>query len=68
MTEHQQERHKGEPADFSFKVTRTFRDPLSRQTNDAVAIRSETGEILNSKAEFHMPALWEVRREVTRGL
>ena len=68
MTEHQQKRHKGEPADFSFKVTRTFRDPLSRQTYEAVAIRREAGEILNSKAEFHMPALWEVRREVTRGL
>ena len=43
MTKHKQKRHKGEPADFSFKVTRTFRDPLSRQTYEAVAIRRETG-------------------------
>ena len=57
MTKHHQKKHKGEPANFSFKVTRTFRDPLSRQTYEAVAIRRETGEILNSKAEFHMPAL-----------
>ena len=68
MTEHQQQKHNSEPANFRFKVTKTFRDPLSRQTYEAVAIRRETGEILNSKSEFHMPALWEVRREVARGL
>ena len=33
MTEHQQKRHKGELANFSFKVTRTFQEPLSRQTD-----------------------------------
>ena len=65
MTEHQQQRHKSEPANFRFKVI----DEILcwEKTYEAVTIRQETGEILNSKEEFHMLALWKVRREVARG-
>ena len=57
-----------EPAEFEWKVLRTFRDPLSRQTAEAVSIRRHQGELLNSKAEFHQPPLLQVRSKVVRGI
>ena len=42
------------------KITQKFRDPLTRQANEAVRIaqRSKTqGELLNSKSEFNHPPL-----------
>ena len=42
---------------FSMKVVDYFRDPLSRQVNEAVRInRCEAGTQLNSKSEWHGPA------------
>ena len=68
MFEHQCTKHNMEPASFEFKVRKTFKDPLSRQTYEAVAIRREEGEILNSKSEFYQPPLVQVRSEIQRGM
>ena len=68
MFEHQCTNHSGEPESFEFKVRKLFRDPLSRQTYEAVAIRREEGDILNSKSEFYQPLLVQVRSEVLRGI
>ena len=68
ILKHQGEKQNSEPAEFQFKVVKTFRDPLSRQTHEAVLIRRHQGEILNSKAEFHQPPLVQVRSEIVRGI
>ena len=68
IVKHQEEKHNSEPAEFEWRVLRTFRDPLSRQTAEAVSIRRHQGELLNSKAEFHQPPLVQVRSEVVRGI
>ena len=67
IVKHQVEKHISEPAEFDWKVLRTFRDPLSRQTAEAVSIRRHQGELLNSKAEFHQPHVVQVRSEVEGG-
>ena len=66
MTLHQVERHGGVPADFSAKVTGNFTDCLTRQVSEAVFIRRREVEVLNSKSEWHQPALWRVRSELYR--
>ena len=51
------------------KITGKFRDPLTRQANEAVRIsqRSKnTGELLNSKSEFNHPPLGRVAVEKRR--
>ena len=53
IVKHQSEKHSGELPKFKWKVLKTFRDPLSRQTAEAMSIRRHEGELLNSKAEFH---------------
>ena len=35
IAKHQVEKHNSEPAEFEWKVLRTFRDPLSRQMAEA---------------------------------
>ena len=67
MLEHQQEKHGGETADFSAKVTHTFRDCLTRQVSEAVHIRRSNTKVLNSKSEWHQPSLFSVQSEVIRG-
>ena len=64
---HQQEVHGGAQADFKAKVDGSFRDCLTRQVTEAVAIRRSNKEVLNSKSEWHQPALFSVRNEVIRG-
>ena len=42
---------------FSMKVVKSFRDPLTRQVNEAVRINQCGAEVqLNSKSEWHGPA------------
>ena len=65
---HQVEQHNSEPADFDVKVIKSFKDPLSRQVTEAVMIKNHTGELLNSKSEFHQPPIVRVRSEVIRGV
>jgi hypothetical protein len=58
LWKHAQIAHGGNP-DFSFsmKVVKTFKDPLTRQVNEAVRIANCSAAIqLNSKTEWHGPA------------
>ena len=50
--------HGEEEMKVKMKITKKFRDPLTRQANEAVRIshRSKNqGELLNSKSEFNHP-------------
>ena len=64
LHKHKEREHKNEEMEFSMRITRRFKDPLSRQANEAVRI-SERGknEILNSKNEFHHPPIARISVE-----
>ena len=64
---HQVEKHGSLPADFSASVTNRFRDCLSRQVSEDVTIRRSGPNVLNSKSEWHQPALFRVQSEIVRG-
>ena len=66
MHKHQQAKHYGAEADFKAKVKYSFKDCLSRQVAEGVCIRRCEKEVLNTKAEWHQPALWRVRSELSR--
>ena len=66
MMKHQDEKHAGREAMFRAKVTGTFRDCLSRQVSEGVYIRRSDKQVLNSKSEWHQPALWRVQSELLR--
>ena len=66
MAKHQEEIHNCQPADFDAKVTGMYKDCLSRQVAEGVAIRRCQTNVLNSKSEWHQPALWRVRSELER--
>ena len=68
MFKHQTEYHNNQPPDWSFKVIKSFKDPLSRQVGEAMLIKNHQGILLNSKAEFHQAPLVRVRQEIVRGL
>ena len=63
---HQEERHASNPATFDAEVTASFRDCLSRQVSEGVHIRRSKVNTMNSKSEWHQPALWRVRSEIER--
>ena len=63
---HQEERHDGHPAAFDAEVTAAFRDCLTRQVSEGVHIRRCKMNTMNSKSEWHQPALWRVRSEIER--
>ena len=44
----------------------TTKDCLTRQLSEGVHIRRCEEEVLNSKAEWHQPALWKVTSELCR--
>ena len=67
MHQHQEDRHQGEEARFRTKVTGAYRDCLTRQISEAVCIRRSDVEVLNSKSEWHQPALFQVQHEIRRG-
>ena len=68
MLKHHREKHVGQDAVFEGKVTGVYRDCLSRQVSEGVQIRRNAGDmnIMNSKSEWHQPALWRVRSEIER--
>ena len=66
MNKHQQDRHNGAEAEYKAKVRCSFRDCLSRQIAEGVHIRRSEKEVMNTKAEWHQPALWRVRSELSR--
>ena len=66
MQKHQLEKHVGRAADCKASVMSSFRDSLSRQVSEGVHIRHSSETVLNSKAEWHQPALWRVRQELSK--
>ena len=67
MATHQAEAHMQQPAQFTAKVTGNYRDCLTRQVAEGVAIRRCPNRVLNSKSEWHQPSLWKVRQELELG-
>ena len=60
--EHCLEHHKGEMAQFEYKVNRNFhRDSLLRQIEEADRLEHELGTILNDKLEFVQPFAMQVK-------
>ena len=69
LLKHKIAEHQNEEMKIKMKITGKFRDPLTRQANEAVRIsqRSKnTGELLNSKSEFNHPPLGRVAVEKRR--
>ena len=66
MKKHQEQRHAGLNPNFEAKVTGVFRDCLTRQVSEGVSLRRSDEEVLNSKSEWHQPALWRVQSELRR--
>ena len=57
----------GDPSVFKLKVESTFSKPLERQVTEGIAITNSTANnIMNSKSEYHQPAVPRVQttREV----
>ena len=67
VRKHQVEKHSGADPQFSAKVRNNYRDCLSRQVGEAVAIRRSGGKLLNSKSEWHQPPLFRVQSEIISG-
>ena len=66
MKKHQTTSHAGVPATFKARVVESYKDCLTRQIAEGVYIRRSNNEVLNSKSEWHQPALWKVRCELSR--
>ena len=66
MLKHQNDQHGQREPNFEAKVIGCFKDCLTRQISEGVHIRRCEEEVLNSKAEWHQPALWKVRSELSR--
>ena len=65
MIKHQLQ-HPGQPANFAAKVTGSFSDCLTRQVSEGVSIRRCPHAVMNSKSEWHQPALWRVTSQLER--
>ena len=66
IKKHQLEKHHDEVADFVAKITGSFRDCMTRQISESVHIRRSEEIVLNTKSEWHQPALWTVQQEIVR--
>ena len=67
MLKHQVKEHNSVPGDYIAKVTGSASDCLTRQVREAVLIRRSQVPILNSKTEWHQPALYRIQNEIVRG-
>ena len=67
MLKHQRKEHQGVAGNFTAKVTGRSRDCLTRQVKEAVLIRRCPVPIMNSKTEWHQPALYRIQNEILRG-
>ena len=67
MLKHQNLLHQGEEGVYKAKATASTRDCLTRQVKEAVLIRRCQVPVLNSKTEWHQPALYRIQQEVERG-
>ena len=67
MYKHKQNEHNGEEIKYRMEITKSFRDPLTRQANEAVRISGmKKNEILNSKNEFNHPPIARITVERNR--
>ena len=67
IKKHQVEKHAGAEPQFSAKVKKSYRDCLSRQVGEAIAIKRSGKELSNSKSEWHQPPLFRVQSEIING-
>ena len=67
ILKHQNRVHQGTEGEYTAKVTGRTRDCLSRQVREAVLIRRCQVPVLNSKTEWHQPALYRIQNEILRG-
>ena len=67
MKKHQDSKHQGQEGNYTAKVTSRTRDCLTRQVMEAVQIRRCQVPVLNSKTEWHQPALYRIQNEIFRG-
>ena len=64
LYKHKVNDHKDEEMAFRMEITQKFRDPLSRQANEAVRIsQRKKNELLNSKNEFNHPPIARISVE-----
>ena len=64
MFKHKMSDHREEKMEFTMQITKRFKDPLSRQANEAVRISNRgNGELLNSKNEFNHPPIARISVE-----
>ena len=64
MYKHKQNEHNGDEIEYRMEITKSFRDPLTRQANEAVRIsHNNKNEILNSKTEFNHPPIARITVE-----
>ena len=58
---HQKMEHPNEEMKITMEITKCFKDPLTRQANEAVRIcnrsKNSDKELLNSKSQFHHPPI-----------
>jgi hypothetical protein len=65
-TTHQDDNHSGLPVDLKAKVVKSCKDCISRHVFEGVRIQRGGPDSLNSKSEWHQPALRRVRPEIQR--
>ena len=64
MFKHKTNDHGNENIKFRMEITKRFRDPLTRQSNEAVRISERRkNELLNSKSEFNHPPIARITIE-----
>ena len=57
LYKHQTKYHPQEGCKFKLKVTGRFSDALTRQADEGVRIQKLSEKCMNSKSEFHQPAI-----------
>ena len=63
LLKHKLKEHQEEEMKIKMKITQKFKDPLTRQANEAVRIsmrNKNKAELLNSKSEFNHPPLGRI--------
>ena len=69
LFKHKENEHKNEEMRISMRITKRFKDPLSRQGNEAERISSRNKtDLLNSKSEFHHPPITRVTVEKNQNI
>ena len=64
MLKHQDKEHQGVEVVYTAKVTAQLPGQETRQVREAVLIRRCQAPVLNSKTEWHPPALYTIQNEI----